>query len=185
MEVTAYDSLWFCTNLLTPWSRTLLEKLKVAQLVRKYHSFMEPKGSSPCSQKTTTATCPEIVCIFQVIMLFNAVNFISTIDVSIFCSKLYIYKKVKLSLCLTKHYAVKTYWEMEVELYAFLISALGGGEWSASRPGRFTLRVRAPGTHWIGGWAGPRAVLDAVVKRKIPSPHRKSNPRTPIVQPVA
>jgi hypothetical protein len=25
---------------------------------------------------------------------------------------------------------------------------------------------------------GPRAVLDAVVKRKIPSPHRKSNPRT-------
>jgi hypothetical protein len=32
---------------------------------------------------------------------------------------------------------------------------------------------------------GLRAVLDAVVKRKIPSPHRESNPRTPIVQPVA
>jgi hypothetical protein len=32
---------------------------------------------------------------------------------------------------------------------------------------------------------GPRAVLDAVVKRKIPSPHRESNPTTPIVQPVA
>jgi hypothetical protein len=32
---------------------------------------------------------------------------------------------------------------------------------------------------------GPRAVLDAVVKRKIPSPRRESNPRTPIVQPVA
>jgi hypothetical protein len=30
----------------------------------------------------------------------------------------------------------------------------------------------------------PRAVLDAVVKRKIPSPRRESNPRTPIVQPV-
>jgi hypothetical protein len=30
-----------------------------------------------------------------------------------------------------------------------------------------------------------RAVLDAVVKRKIPSPRRKSNPRVPIVQPVA
>jgi hypothetical protein len=43
----------------------------------------------------------------------------------------------------------------------------------------------APGTYWIGGWVGPRAVLDAVVKRKIPSPHRESNPRTPIVQPVA
>jgi hypothetical protein len=32
---------------------------------------------------------------------------------------------------------------------------------------------------------GPRAVLDAVVKRKIPSSRRESNPRTPIVQPVA
>jgi hypothetical protein len=27
---------------------------------------------------------------------------------------------------------------------------------------------------------GPRAVLDAVVKRKIPSPRRESNPRTPV-----
>jgi hypothetical protein len=27
----------------------------------------------------------------------------------------------------------------------------------------------------------PRAVLDAVVKRKIPSPRQESNPRTPIV----
>jgi hypothetical protein len=32
---------------------------------------------------------------------------------------------------------------------------------------------------------GPRAVLDAVVKRKIPSLRRESNSRTPIVQPVA
>jgi hypothetical protein len=32
---------------------------------------------------------------------------------------------------------------------------------------------------------GPRAVLDAVVKRKILSPRRESNPRIPIVQPVA
>jgi hypothetical protein len=46
-------------------------------------------------------------------------------------------------------------------------------------------RERAPGTHWIGGWVGPRAVLDRVVKRKIPSPHRESKPRTSIVQPVA
>jgi len=28
---------------------------------------------------------------------------------------------------------------------------------------------------------GPRAVLDVVVKRRIPSPRRESNPRTPIV----
>jgi hypothetical protein len=32
---------------------------------------------------------------------------------------------------------------------------------------------------------GPRAVLNAVVKRRIPSPLRESNPRTPVVQPVA
>jgi hypothetical protein len=34
---------------------------------------------------------------------------------------------------------------------------------------------KIPGTHWIGGWVGPRAVLDTVVKRKIPSPRRESN----------
>jgi hypothetical protein len=32
---------------------------------------------------------------------------------------------------------------------------------------------------------GPRAVLDALSKRKIPSPHKESNPYHPIVQPVA
>jgi hypothetical protein len=42
-------------------------------------------------------------------------------------------------------------------------SALEGGECSASRPGRFNSRERTPGTHWIGGWVGPRVVLDAVV----------------------
>jgi len=31
---------------------------------------------------------------------------------------------------------------------------------------------RAPATDCIGGWVGPRAVLDAVMKRKIPSPRR-------------
>jgi hypothetical protein len=51
--------------------------------------------------------------------------------------------------------------------------------------GRFTPMEKAPGTHWIGGWVGPRVVLDAVVKRKIPSLRREMNPRTPIVQPVA
>jgi hypothetical protein len=37
----------------------------------------------------------------------------------------------------------------------------------------------------MGSWVGPRAVLDAVVKRKIPSPRRESNPLTPIVKTVA
>jgi len=66
-----------------------------------------------------------------------------------------------------------------------LTSALDGDEWLASRPGRFTPRVRAHGIRWTGGWVDPRAVLDVVVKRKIYSLRRESNPRTPIVQPVA
>jgi hypothetical protein len=40
-----------------------------------------------------------------------------------------------------------------------LTSALVGGEWSTSRPGRFT-----PGTHWIGGWLDLRAGLDDLEK---------------------
>jgi hypothetical protein len=70
-------------------------------------------------------------------------------------------------------------------LHAFLTSALDWGEWPASRPCCFTSRERAPGTHWIGGWVGPRAVLDTVVKRKIPTSRQESNPRTTIVQPMA
>jgi len=54
-----------------------------------------------------------------------------------------------------------------------LTSVLEEGGWSASRSGRFTHRERAPGAHWIGGWMGPRAVLDAVVKRKIRNPSRE------------
>jgi hypothetical protein len=63
-------------------------------------------------------------------------------------------------------------------------SALEGDEWSVSRPGRFTPRERASGTHWIGGWVGLRADLNAVVKRKIPSAHPESKLRTPFVLPV-
>jgi hypothetical protein len=62
--------------------------------------------------------------------------------------------------------------------------ALDGGEWSASRPGRFISRERAQWYPLDRGWAGLRAVLDAVMKGTIPSLRRESNTRTPIVQPV-
>jgi hypothetical protein len=52
--------------------------------------------------------------------------------------------KVKLSLSLTKYHAMNTYWGVEVYLRAFLTSALDGGEWSASRPGRFTPQGKSP-----------------------------------------
>jgi hypothetical protein len=37
---------------------------------------------------------------------------------------------------------------------------------------------RVPSTHSIGDWVDPRAGLDAVAKKKIPSPCRDSNPRS-------
>jgi hypothetical protein len=47
----------------------------------------------------------------------------------------------------------------------FLMSARDGGEWSASRPCRFTPGERALSSHWIGSWVGLRAGLDASEKR--------------------
>jgi hypothetical protein len=74
---------------------------------------------------------------------------------------------------------------VEVQLHAFLLPALEGGEWSASRPGRCVPGERTPSNHWIGVWVGTRAGLDAMMKRKILSPRRKSNPQISIVQPAA
>jgi hypothetical protein len=60
--------------------------------------------------------------------------------------------KVKLSLCSTKHHAMgDVLGEWKYSSTHSLTSALEGGEWLASRPGRFTPRERAPCTHWIGG----------------------------------
>jgi len=55
---------------------------------------------------------------------------------------------------------------VEVYLQAFSTSALNGGEWSASRSGRFTPKEITFGTQWIGGCVGPRASLDAAARRK-------------------
>jgi hypothetical protein len=60
-----------------------------------------------------------------------------------------------------------------------LTSALDGGEWSSSHPGRFTPGERDPGIRWIGGWVDPRAGLNAVVKRRNLCPCLESNPGHP------
>jgi hypothetical protein len=94
-------------------------------------------------------------------------------------------KKVK-SLCFnweSRHEGVLGVWRYS-SIHS-LTSALHGGEWSAPSLGHFTARERAALTHWIRGWVGSRALLDAVVKSKIPSPRWESNSRKPIVQPVA
>jgi hypothetical protein len=53
-------------------------------------------------------------------------------------------KWVRLSLCLTKHYAIRTYGGVDLQIRIFLTSATIGGEWSASRLSRFTLRGESP-----------------------------------------
>jgi hypothetical protein len=65
---------------------------------------------------------------------------------------------------------MKAYGGADVQTYVFLTSALVGGEWSASCPDRFAHGERVPGTHWIGGWVDPRAVLNDVGKRKFLTP---------------
>jgi hypothetical protein len=61
---------------------------------------------------------------------------------------------------LSERHAMKAYWGSGGIAPRILTSAQDGGEWSASRPGRFTPWERALGTHRIGGWVGPRAGLE-------------------------
>jgi hypothetical protein len=56
----------------------------------------------------------------------------------------------KLSLCLIKYCTMKVYVGVDVEIHIFLTSALVGGKWCASRPGR---------------WVSPRVGLDDMEKR--------------------
>jgi hypothetical protein len=75
---------------------------------------------------------------------------------------------------------MKAYWEWRYSSTHSLTSALDGGEWSALPPGKesplYPLDRRLGGPQSRSGRGG---------EEKIPSPRRESNPRTPIVQPVA
>jgi hypothetical protein len=70
--------------------------------------------------------------------------------------------------------------EIMYSSYSFLTSALDRVEWSASRPGE-----RTPGTHWTGGWVGPRAGPATEISAKILCPCRGQNLDRPVVQAVA
>jgi hypothetical protein len=83
-----------------------------------------------------------------------------------------------------KQHAMKTYQGVAVEIHVFLTSALVRGEWSASCPGHFTPEERAPGTHWIGGWVGPRTSLDDIQNRKFLTLLGLKH-QTLVIQPVA
>jgi hypothetical protein len=66
--------------------------------------------------------------------------------------------------------------EVDVQIHIFLISALVGGEWSTSRPGRFTTGERTPDTHWIGDWVDLRAGLDNLKKKFLTLPGLELRP---------
>jgi hypothetical protein len=76
-------------------------------------------------------------------------------------------KKVKVVSVLSSALCHEDIWGSGVTAPPFLTSAIGGGEWSPSRTGCFTPGEIVPGTHWVGGWVGPRAGLDIVEKRII------------------
>jgi hypothetical protein len=76
---------------------------------------------------------------------------------------------------------MKAYGGVDVWSYIFLTSALIGGEWSASRPCRFTPGERAFDTHWVGGRVG----LWTKWRRENSWPYRDSNSDVSVVQPVA
>jgi len=62
----------------------------------------------------------------------------------------------------------------------YLTLVLDGGEWSASHTSHFTPREKAPSSHWLGVWEGPRAVL-GVGQREFLAP---AEIQTPIIHPV-
>jgi hypothetical protein len=70
--------------------------------------------------------------------------------------------------------------ERRYSSYSFTTSALDGGEWSASLPGRALPPVKGPpGTHCTGGWVGPRAGLDTEARGKNPLLPAGIEPRSP------
>jgi hypothetical protein len=193
----------------TSWSRTSVLKMEAAQPPKRWYPSTKLRGC--ISQKTTIYISPlwksHIIQIPEYFVfkyhhsalsgrsfvpILNS-EYCYTIEWAWYCQDLYRANKpsedkgkgkvVPVFNKAPRHEDVLGEWRYSPT--HSLTSALDGGEWSASHPGRFTARERAPGSHWIGGWVGPRAVLDAVVKRKIPSSCRESNLRIPILQPVA
>jgi hypothetical protein len=80
------------------------------------------------------------------------------------------------SCALTEHHAMKVYWESRC-IVPRILNRGTRLRWVVSfTPQPLYFQGSSPVIHWIGGLVGPRAGLDAVVKRKIPSPCRDSNP---------
>jgi hypothetical protein len=76
--------------------------------------------------------------------------------------------------------------ERRYSSYSFSTSALGGGEWSASRPGRDLAPGKVPPVPIVqeDGWA-PEPVSVQGLQEKSLRLCRESNLERPVVQPVA
>jgi hypothetical protein len=74
--------------------------------------------------------------------------------------------------------------ERRYSSYSFTTSALDGVNGQHHAPTALYPRERTPGTHWRGGWVGPRAGLDTEDRGKIICLCRGSNPDRPVVQPI-
>jgi len=75
---------------------------------------------------------------------------------------------------------------VHVYLHLVLVSALDGGEWSTSGPGRFIPREKNKIKHltcWLGSWVGLGTGLD-VWKNRICCPCRDSNVNRPVSIPT-
>jgi hypothetical protein len=76
---------------------------------------------------------------------------------------------------------MNAYGGVNVYIHIFLTSALAGGEWSASRPGRFTSGDRILDRR-LGG---PQSQSGRLGEENIIEPYRDSNSEPSVVQPIA
>jgi hypothetical protein len=106
-------------------------------------------------------------CVWWHIRSISSVSFVTVINHV---------KKVKMSLCLTKHHAMRTYWGSG-SIAPRILNLGTRWRWVVSLTHRpLYPEERTPGTHWVGGWVGPRTGQDAVVKKIILSPRQELNP---------
>jgi hypothetical protein len=119
---------------------------------RYFQLYTVPEGSLPRSQEPAISFYPE-----PMNPVYITLYYLSKIRL-----------KVKLSLYLTKQGQCQEDIRRNGDVAPpFLTSALDGGQWLVSRPGRFTPGERASCTQWIGDWAGPLACLIVREKQQI------------------
>jgi hypothetical protein len=69
-------------------------------------------------------------------------------------------------ICLAFRQVYISHIQHVIENILLLHYELVGGKWSAPRSSRFIPGEAATGTYWIGGWVGPRAGLDDIVRKR-------------------